>query len=84
MLLNMLAKYALKYAGCFAPALNAQFCCRDINPQAPVHFLVIPKDRDGLTQLAKCTDRHESLLGHLIHVASKVALQGDSLQCLLH
>ena len=26
---------------------------RDINPQAPVHILVIPKNRDGLTQLSK-------------------------------
>jgi len=48
---------------------------KDINPQAPIHFLVIPKNRDGLTQLSKATDRHEALLGHLFHVASKVALQ---------
>ncbi|KAB5532344.1 hypothetical protein DKX38_019014 [Salix brachista] len=26
---------------------------RDINPQAPVHVSVIPKNRDGLTQLGK-------------------------------
>lgn len=26
---------------------------RDINPQAPVHVLVIPKFRDGLTELRK-------------------------------
>jgi HIT domain len=26
---------------------------RDINPQAPVHILIIPKLRDGLTQLSK-------------------------------
>ncbi|XP_050232211.1 uncharacterized protein LOC126680945 isoform X2 [Mercurialis annua] len=26
---------------------------RDVNPQAPVHVLVIPKFRDGLTQLGK-------------------------------
>lgn len=25
----------------------------DVNPQAPVHFLVIPKKLDGLTQLSK-------------------------------
>lgn len=26
---------------------------RDINPQAPVHVVLIPKFRDGLTQLGK-------------------------------
>lgn len=26
---------------------------RDINPQAPVHVLIIPKHRDGLTELGK-------------------------------
>ena len=26
---------------------------RDINPQAPVHVVLIPKLRDGLTQLGK-------------------------------
>ncbi|KAK9821290.1 hypothetical protein WJX81_000713 [Elliptochloris bilobata] len=48
---------------------------RDINPQAPVHFLVIPKVRDGLTQLSKATEQQEQLLGHLLIVASKVAKQ---------
>jgi hypothetical protein len=52
---------------------------RDINPQAPVHFLVIPKHRDGLTQLSKSEERHEQLLGHLLVVASKVAQQGARL-----
>lgn len=48
---------------------------RDINPQAPVHFLVIPKVRDGLTQLSNAEERHEPLLGHLMFVAQKVAKQ---------
>ena len=26
---------------------------RDINPQAPIHIILIPKIRDGLTQLSK-------------------------------
>lgn len=51
---------------------------RDINPQAPVHFLVIPKHRDGLTQLSNADDRHEPVLGHLLVVAAKVAKQGDA------
>ena len=41
-----------------------------------MHFLVIPKHRDGLTQLSKSEPRQEQLLGHLLHVAGKVALQG--------
>lgn len=49
---------------------------RDINPQAPIHFLVIPKNRDGLTQLANAEERHEKILGHLLFVATKVARQG--------
>lgn len=28
---------------------------RDISPQAPVHIIIIPKLRDGLTQLAKAS-----------------------------
>lgn len=47
--------------------------------QAPVHFLVIPKHKNGLTQLSKSNQGHEPLLGHLLVVASKVALQGGSL-----
>ena len=49
---------------------------RTLPVQAPVHFLVIPKARDGLTQLSKATERQEQLLGHLLIVASKVAKQG--------
>ena len=45
---------------------------RDINPQAPVHFLVIPKNRDGLTQLSKARDDQKALLGHLMYVAQQL------------
>lgn len=41
-----------------------------------MHFLVIPKQRQGLTRMAKAEERHEQLLGHLMLVASKVAKQG--------
>ncbi|DAZ95165.1 TPA: hypothetical protein N0F65_012419 [Lagenidium giganteum] len=47
----------------------------DVNPQAPVHILIIPKERDGLTQLSKSEERHESILGHLLHTAKVVAEQ---------
>ncbi|EAR84321.2 scavenger mRNA decapping enzyme carboxy-term-binding protein (macronuclear) [Tetrahymena thermophila SB210] len=48
---------------------------KDINPQAPVHFVLIPKNRDGLTQLSKAEDRHKNLLGHLMVAVSKIAAQ---------
>ncbi|KAK2580383.1 hypothetical protein KPH14_006138 [Odynerus spinipes] len=45
----------------------------DINAQAPVHFLVIP--RKPISQLSKADDEDEALLGHLMLVARKVAQQ---------
>ncbi|GAA0152222.1 nucleotide phosphatase [Lithospermum erythrorhizon] len=46
---------------------------RDINPQAPVHVLIIPKQRDGLTELGKAEQRHEDILGHLLYASKLVA-----------
>ncbi len=46
---------------------------RDVNPQAPVHFLVIPKK--PIVKLSEATSEDQSLLGHLLLVASKVAVQ---------
>jgi histidine triad (HIT) family protein len=45
---------------------------RDVNPQAPVHCLVIPKQRQGLTQLCKAQESQKDLLGHLLYVAAQV------------
>jgi len=47
----------------------------DVNPVAPVHFLVIPKDKDGLERLSDCDERHKAVLGHLLWVAQHVARQ---------
>ena len=47
----------------------------DAFPCAPKHFLVVPKNRDGLTGICKAEERHEALLGHLMVVASKVATE---------
>jgi histidine triad (HIT) family protein len=44
---------------------------RDINPQAPTHFLVIPKKE--IVSLAELSDGDESIVGRCIMVASKVA-----------
>jgi len=41
---------------------------RDISPQGPVHIVVIPKNRDGLTQLSKARPDQKELLGHLMYV----------------
>ncbi|XP_072963232.1 14 kDa zinc-binding protein-like [Typha angustifolia] len=46
---------------------------RDVNPQAPVHVLIIPKLRDGLTQLGKAEPKHAEVLGHLLYAAKVVA-----------
>ncbi len=44
---------------------------RDINPQAPVHVLVIP--RDHIESLDEATRNEEALLGHLLRIAARVA-----------
>jgi histidine triad (HIT) family protein len=49
------------------------FAIRDINPAAPVHVLVIP--RKPLPSLADATDEDTELLGRLMAVARKVAVQ---------
>ncbi|KAG7173296.1 histidine triad nucleotide-binding protein 1-like [Homarus americanus] len=44
---------------------------KDVAPQAPVHFLVIP--RKHVAMLSDVEDSDEQLLGHLMMVAQKVA-----------
>src|SRR5438876_7028776 len=44
---------------------------RDINPQAPTHVLVIP--REQLESLDDASQKEESLLGHLLRVSARVA-----------
>ena len=44
---------------------------KDVNPQAPVHFLVIPKK--PIAKLSDAQQEDGALLGHLLLVASKVA-----------
>lgn len=45
---------------------------RDISPQAPIHILVIP--RRVIPRVGQATAGDESLLGHLLLTAAKVAL----------
>ncbi len=44
---------------------------RDVNPQAPVHVLVIP--RRELARVGEATAADAGLLGHLLWVATEVA-----------
>jgi len=44
---------------------------RDIDPQAPMHLLVVPKV--VIPRIAEAQDGQEALLGHLLRVAAKVA-----------
>jgi histidine triad (HIT) family protein len=49
------------------------FAFRDINPQAPVHVLVIPVRH--IASLAELTEADAPLVGHMVYVASQVARQ---------
>ena len=44
---------------------------RDLNPQAPTHLLVIP--REHIESLDDASQKDEPLLGHLLRVAARVA-----------
>ncbi len=69
----------------FSQILNGEIDCdeiyqdkkclvfKDIDPQAPVHFLIIP--RKPLVSLKEATDADTELLGHLLLVSAKVAKQ---------
>ena len=44
---------------------------KDINPEAPVHVLIIPKKE--IPSLAEATDGDKQLLGHMMVKASEIA-----------
>lgn len=44
---------------------------RDINPQAPTHVLVVP--REPLVNVAQADDKHAELLGRVLLAAGQVA-----------
>ena len=44
---------------------------RDINPQAPMHLLVIP--REHIESLDEASQKDEPLLGHLLRICAKMA-----------
>jgi len=43
----------------------------DINPQAPKHVLIIP--REHLESLDEASHKDEAMLGHLLRVAARIA-----------
>lgn len=45
---------------------------RDVNPQAPLHFLVIPKK--PIPQISDAREEDQELLGHLLLTANRVAV----------
>ena len=45
----------------------------DINPQAPVHFLIIP--REHIASLHEAEEHHLELLDHMLGTAAEIARQ---------
>jgi histidine triad (HIT) family protein len=45
---------------------------RDINPQAPVHLLILPKQEE-IPTLDDATEAHQPLLGHMLLTAQQLA-----------
>ena len=46
---------------------------KDINPQAPTHLLIIPKEH--IPTLADASDGHTALLGNALQMANRLARQ---------
>jgi histidine triad (HIT) family protein len=46
---------------------------KDAFPVTDKHFLVIPKNRDGLTGISCAEERHAALLGHMLVCGARVA-----------
>lgn len=49
------------------------FVFHDINPWAPVHFLMVPKAH--IPSMAQLTEAHAGLMGRMMVLAPKLALQ---------
>ncbi len=47
------------------------YAFKDINPQAPIHVLVIPKQH--IVDVADLKEEHDSLAGKLLRVAASIA-----------
>lgn len=49
------------------------YAFRDINPAAPVHILIIPKEH--ISSANALEQKHEALVGHILTTAAKIAKQ---------
>lgn len=47
------------------------YAFRDIEPQAPVHILIIPKEH--ISSANELTEENASIVGHIFAVAAKIA-----------
>ena len=59
----------------------------DIEPSAPIHILLVPKNKEGLTQLSFAEEKHKQLLGHMMVVVAKIAAQenlGDGFRIVIN
>jgi histidine triad (HIT) family protein len=61
--------------GDFVHQDHTSIVIRDLNPQAPTHLLVIP--REHIESLDDASQKDEALLGHLLRLAAKVANAED-------
>ncbi|HET9581400.1 MAG TPA: histidine triad nucleotide-binding protein [Gemmatimonadota bacterium] len=48
---------------------------RDVNPQAPVHVLIVPREHIATTN--DLEERHEGLLGGMVRGAARIAAAHD-------
>ena len=58
---------------------------QDVNPQAPMHILIIPKN--PIARLMDAQDTHQDVLGHLMLKAAEVAGQqgyGDAFRLVVN
>ena len=44
---------------------------RDIQPQAPIHILIIPKSK--IVSLREAEEKHKEILGHLLLISAHIA-----------
>jgi len=49
------------------------FCFRDINPQAPIHLLIVPQK--PISRISKAALEDQNILGHLLLTAQLIAQQ---------